>query len=263
MYGLGVLAGVYVADPSFSDVETLILAFLTALLFQASTFALNDYFDYEVDVANRRLDRPLVRGDIERIRALQISLILFPLGCITSYKISPQAFAFAFAVSILGVAYNVKLKEFGLAGNVYIAFSMSAPFLFGSIVATSKIVGTSAIMAAIAFLSGLGREIMKGIEDVKGDALRNVRSVARVKGEEFAAKAAAALYISAVALSPLPLIYEEYVDVKYVFPVAVCDALILSAAVRLLRDFENIPELRRRTLIAMFFGLVAFLAGAF
>ena len=44
--------------------DKIILTFFTALFLEASTFALNDYLDLEIDKKNKRDDRPLVRGDI-------------------------------------------------------------------------------------------------------------------------------------------------------------------------------------------------------
>ncbi len=265
MYGIGVLAGIFVGDPNYSDVKSMICGFLTAVFLQASAFALNDYADYEVDVANRRLDRPLVRGELSRRTALLSAVLFLPLGLMFAWLISPAALAFAFALVLLGFAYDLKFKEFGLAGNIYIALSMAAPFAFGSIIAAGTIVPISVVLAAIAFLSGLGREIMKGIEDVEGDAIRNVRSVARMMGEVFAAKTAAALYAISVALSVLPLSFAEYRDPKYVLPVVITDTLLLRTAWLLAKGAgkKEIPKLRRETLVAMLFGLVAFLAGAF
>ncbi|MEM0332604.1 MAG: prenyltransferase, partial [Archaeoglobaceae archaeon] len=45
MYGLAVLVGVFVSDTNYSNLQKIIFAYLTAVLLQASTFALNDFFD--------------------------------------------------------------------------------------------------------------------------------------------------------------------------------------------------------------------------
>jgi 4-hydroxybenzoate polyprenyltransferase len=50
------------------------LTFFTALFLEASTFALNDYYDLEIDRLNKRTDRPLVRGDISPKTALYFIL---------------------------------------------------------------------------------------------------------------------------------------------------------------------------------------------
>ncbi len=265
MYGVGVIIGIFVADPGFRDVQSLIFGMLTAIFLQASAFALNDYFDYEVDVANERLDRPLVRGDISRKSALILSLALLPPGLLAAYLISPVALVFAVAITLLGYIYDVKLKEFGFAGNLYIALTMAAPFIFGSIVASGTIITSSALLSLIAFLSGVGREIMKGIEDVEGDELRDVKTIARLKGESYAAKLSAALFVTSVAISPLPLFFlnHYYMDVKYAIPVAVTDYLLLNVSFNLLKRWgrEDIRKYRKKTLIAMMFGLLGFLAG--
>lgn len=267
MYGFGVVIGVYVSNPHFTDFSKVLFGYLTAVFLQASAFALNDYSDYEVDVANNRLDRPLVRGDLSRDAALKSGLLMMPLGFAAAGLISPLALLFAVVVTLIGYSYNIKLKEYGFAGNVYIAFTMAAPFLFGSIVVSDRITESAVLLSSMAFLSGLGREVMKGIEDVEGDALRNVRSVARVMGLRAAALISALLYAVAVLISPLPLlVLEEYmVDVKYAIPVAITDVMLLYVAVMVVRKHgkELIPKYRKLTLIAMSFGLVGFLAGAF
>ncbi|AIG97223.1 UbiA family prenyltransferase [Archaeoglobus fulgidus] len=267
MYGFGVVIGIYVSDPFFSDLWKLLLGYLTAVFLQASTFALNDYFDYEVDLVNNRTDRPLVRGDLSRRIALALAIALMPPGFVAAYLISPLAFIFAFAVSVLACLYDYKLKELGFAGNVYIAFTMAAPFLFGSIISSGWITEKTALLASMAFLTGVGREIMKGIEDVEGDALRDVRSLARTMGERKAASIASLFYLTAVSISPIPLFLlpEFLFDLKYAVPVSVTDVLLIYVALRLVGDYEreSIRKYRKVTLVAMVLGLVGFFAGAF
>ena len=228
IYGLGVVAGVFITL-EYLDIRLSVFGFLTALFLQASAFALNDYFDYEVDVANRRFDRPIVRGDISRRDALIISIILAIPGFLFAYAVSLLALILAVAITFLGYAYDIKLKEYGIAGNVYIAFSMAAPFIFGSVVA-GTLNTQIAILSAIAFLSGLAREIMKGIEDVEGDAIRNVRTVARVYGVRTAEKASAYIYMVSIVLSFLVVAIPEYMDVKYLIPVLICDYILAKTA---------------------------------
>lgn len=267
MYGFGVVIGVYVSDPFFSDLWKILLGYLTAVFLQASTFAMNDYFDYEVDLANARTDRPLVRGDISRKTAMVLAIALMPPGFVAAYLISHLAFVFAVTVSVFACFYNFKLKELGFAGNIYIAFTMAAPFLFGSIISSDWITEKSLLLASMAFLTGVGREIMKGIEDVEGDALRNVRSLARTMGEKRAAVIAAVFYLLAVSISPIPLVClpEFMFDLKYALPVAITDILLIHVSLRLVRDYrkESIRVYRKTTLMAMVFGLIGFFAGAF
>ncbi|WP_202319010.1 UbiA family prenyltransferase [Archaeoglobus neptunius] len=267
MYGFGVVIGVFVSDPFYGNFWKIFYGYLTALFLQASSFALNDYSDYAVDLANNRTDRPLVRGDLDRSTALKLGIIMMPLGFFAAWLVSPLAFFFAVIVTFAGYFYNLKLKEYGFAGNIYIAFTMATPFLFGSIIVSDSITESAALLSSMAFLTGIGREIMKGIEDVEGDALRNVRSIARIFGEKRAAVISSVFYISAVSISPIPFlgIKEYYLDVKYAFPVMVTDVILCYVAIRLLKDCSkrSIRKYRKTTLLAMIFGLIGFFAGAF
>jgi len=268
MYGFGVIVGIIVSAGIGFSYHDMFFGVLTAIFLQASAFALNDYFDYEVDLANKRFDRPLVRGDLSRRTAFLFFVLLAPLGFLTAILISLEAFLLAFAVTVAGYLYDVKLKEYGFAGNVYIAFSMAAPFIFGSVVATKTVVPSTALLALLAFFSGVGREIMKGIEDVEGDAIRDVKTIARVKGVESAAKLSALMFVFSVFLSFIPplLLAEYFLDLKYILPVALTDILLISVSLNLLMgnsDRESIRKYRKKTLFAMSFGLVGFFAGAF
>jgi geranylgeranylglycerol-phosphate geranylgeranyltransferase len=103
-----------------SDISKLIFSFLTALFLEASTFALNDYFDLEIDRKNRRDDRPLVRGDIQPHTALVLFFLLFPLGIISSFLVNLQCFLIALITALFAVAYDVKIKKIKLLGNFWV-----------------------------------------------------------------------------------------------------------------------------------------------
>ncbi|AGK60466.1 geranylgeranylglycerol-phosphate geranylgeranyltransferase [Archaeoglobus sulfaticallidus PM70-1] len=266
MYAFGVVIGmVVVARLSFNPMH-MFFGVLTAIFLQASAFALNDYFDYEVDLANKRIDRPLVRGELSRKTALILSIILFPIGIFFAYLINLQAFILALIISILGLLYDFKLKEFGVAGNIYIGFTMCAPFIFGGVIA-GDIGLVTAVLSLMAFLSGVAREIMKGIEDVEGDSLRDVKTVARTKGIDVAGRISAALFLISVVISPIPFLFinEFFLDLKYLIPVLFTDIILIKIAHNLLRGArrEDISKYRKQSLLAMALGLVGFLVGAF
>ncbi len=261
IYGLGVIAGVFISLGSF-DLRLSILGFLTALFLQASAFALNDYYDYEVDVINKRFDRPLARGELGRRDALIIAILTAIPGFVFSLLISFEAFMLALIITILGYLYDVKLKELGLLGNAYIAFSMAAPFIFGGFIA-GKINLEIVALSLIAFLSGLGREIMKGIEDIEGDAIRDVKTLARLYGISFASKLSAFLFIASIIASLLVILIPEYRDLKYVIPISVTDSILVLESKKLLIGVkrEDIKRLRKETMVAMTIGLLAFIFG--
>jgi geranylgeranylglycerol-phosphate geranylgeranyltransferase len=120
----------------------------------------------------------------------------------------------------------------------------------------------------ISFLVGLGREIMKGIMDVEGDALRDVKTVARVYGTTTAKYVAVALYLISILIAPVPFFFNIdqhfYHNLVYAIPAAIASMILLYVCVRLLRGHERktISQARKVTLVGMVVALIAFLAGA-
>ncbi|HDS45698.1 MAG TPA: prenyltransferase [Methanomicrobia archaeon] len=281
MYGLGVLIGIIVADGRifvqasiaglavYIPAEGAIFGFLTALFIQAGTFALNDYCDLESDRANRRMDRPLVRGELTRREALLIALLATAIGIVAASFLHPLLFALAVLSAVLGMVYDVKMKEFFGVSNVYIALTMAIPFIFGGlIVDPTRIDLILLVLAAMAFVAGFGREVMKDIADLRGDALRDVKSIARIYGPTTASSVVVGSYLLAVALSVIPIFSigsSYYCNPAYLLPVLLADLLLVHACWVLWRQSAETADytaLRKETLLAITLGLLAFVCGA-
>jgi hypothetical protein len=64
---------VYHRLPQAADDPGLVVAGVMPLWLEMGAFALNDYFDVEVDRKNNRTDRPIIRGDISGSALLPIT----------------------------------------------------------------------------------------------------------------------------------------------------------------------------------------------
>jgi len=267
IYGLGVLIALAIARQGVPDLKIALAGVLGATLAEMGAFALNDYFDVEVDTKNNRTDRPIVRGDISKNEALWLAIATSLFGILAMYFTgSAGAVIVTIILVLFGVLYNAKLKEYGIWGNLYISFTMAAPFLFGSLLfARGAIV--LLIIAAIAFLVGLGREIMKGIMDMEGDALRNVRTVARTWGPDRAKCLALALYGAGVLLSPAPLFVNDqkfHMSPVYGVSAFISVAILLYVCYTLLKshDVRTVGRARKATLVSMAVALLGVLLTA-
>jgi len=253
--------------------DKVILTFFTALFLEASTFALNDYFDLDIDKKNKRTDRPLVRGDLLPKTALYLFFIFFPLGIICSYFVNLACFIIALITALFAVLYDTHMKKIKLVGNFYIAYVMAIPFVFGGAAVIEgntlffEIHPAIYIVALIAFLAGSGREIMKDVQDFEGDKEKGVKSFPKYIGKRKSNILAALFYIVAIALSFLPFMMAEYgnyhLNYYYLLPIMLTDTMLLSTAFQLI--FKKKPHLkvyRKFSLVAIFIGLVAFLVGA-
>jgi geranylgeranylglycerol-phosphate geranylgeranyltransferase len=264
IYGLGVLIALVIAYRGVPDPVVAVAGVLGATLAEMGAFALNDYFDVDVDIKNKRTDRPIVRGDISKKEALWIAIATSLLSVVAMYFTgSPGAVVVLILLVIFGVFYNARLKEYGIWGNIYISFTMAAPFLFGSVLfARNNTV--LFVIAAIAFVVGLGREIMKGIMDMEGDALRDVKTVARTWGPDKAKLTAVTLYVLGMLLSPLPLFMEDpkfHMSPIYGVFAFISVAILAYVCYTLLKshDVKTIGKARKTTLASMAVALLGVL----
>ena len=268
MYGCGVLIGIIVEGGS--SYEAAIFGFFTAFFIQAGTFALNDYCDLESDIANRRRDRPLVRGDITKAAALLVACVATALGIVFAVLLTVLLenyllFLLAFILAVLGILYDIKMKEFFAVSNFYIAFTMAVPFIYGGLIASGRVGTALLILSCIALLAGFGREVMKDIADAKGDELRNVKSFARLYGVENAKIVVIGSYLLAMVISVVPFFLVNtsyYFNLAYIVPVIAADALFLHTCIGLRNVDADYDFMRKETLIAIAIGLVAFISGA-
>jgi geranylgeranylglycerol-phosphate geranylgeranyltransferase len=114
----------------------------------------------------------------------------------------------------------------------------------------------------MAFLSNTGREITKGIVDVKGDSAEGVKTLAVRYGERSAAVAAAVFYVLAVSLTPLPWLWS-LVSVWFIPIVLVTDAGLVVSSALLLRNHsrENAKKIKNLILLWFVVGLLAYIFG--
>lgn len=273
MIAIAILIGAYIAGKTFPNVEKFVLTFCTALFLEASTFALNDYYDYKIDKKNKRMDRPLVRGDLSKNSALYLFLIFFPLGILSSFFVNYTCFIIALITAIFAIFYDAVLKKIKFVGNFFIAYVMAIPFIFGeaSVLVSNNftllISPAVTTVALIAFLSGVGREIMKDVMDFEGDETAGVKSFPKYLGERKSNFIASFFYFLAIILSFFPFFIKDYIfyhnNFYYLLFIIITDLLLLWTVIELI--INKNPKLsfhRKLTLFALFIGLLGFLVGA-
>ncbi len=268
MLAAAVLIGAVIAQKGIpSDFWKLTLAILTAVFLEISTFALNDYFDYPIDKRNDRTDRPLVRGDISHMTALLVTLIFFPMGIITAFFVNYACFIIALITGLFALSYDIKLKKIKLVSNYYIAYTMAIPFLFGGVAFSPRIPPIIWILSSMAFLSGVGREILKDIMDLKGDKEGEVKSLPLYIGKQKSFIISGIFFISAVSISLIPFIVNIdpsfFRNYFYLISVSIANILFIWITVSITtRKNPRVKLFRTLTLVAMMLGLVAFLIGS-
>ena len=88
---LGVFLSGFLAADLHGFQQEYLVAFLIVLFSAVGSFAFNDYYDFEVDTKNNRLDRPLVVRSIPKKSALIVGSITFFLAVLLSLLLNSPA----------------------------------------------------------------------------------------------------------------------------------------------------------------------------
>lgn len=265
MMGFAVIIGAVLAG--FSDLNSswlnLVLGFVTGFMLTAASMAMNDYYDREIDAVNEP-KRPIPSGIIKPTEALVLAFLFTVVGFSAAYLTGMLCLLTSVIAWLIVVAYTTVGKRSGLPGNFLVSMCVSIPFVYGSIAATGTVMLKVMLFAVIAFLSITGREVTKGIVDLQGDKLQNVKTLAVRYGERSAAAAAVFFYLFAVVLSPIPWL-AKLVSFWYIPLVAVTDFGLVACSFMLLKDSsrENARKVKNSALFFFIFGLLAFVAGAY
>lgn len=262
MMGCAVLVGELIALPGLWPSFRALLGFPVAFLLTAATMALNDYYDRSIDSINNP-KRPIPSGAVSAPTALLCTFLFSATGILISALVNLPALLIAAVSLVFMVYYNTIGKRTGFFGNVIVSSCVSLPFIFGGY-AVENMKPLLWIFASIAFLSNLGREVVKGVADVEGDREHNVRTLAVLFGPRTASFAASALFIAAIGLSILPQIFK-LVSTYYLPAVFISDLGFASSVLSFLKNFsaDNAKVVKNRILIWMALGLLAFLVGSY
>lgn len=262
MMGFAVLVGAVLANSNFSSFQLNILfGVLTGFTLTAAAMAFNDYYDRDIDAINEPT-RPIPSGAVTPKSALIFTGVFTVIGFIFAYITSLVCLLAAIIAWIIMIAYSTIGKQKGLPGNFLVSACVATPFIYGSLAVVNTVQLNVLLFASMAFLSNTGREITKGIVDVKGDNTKNVKTLAVRLGEKRAAIGATAFYIFAVCLSPIPLILN-LVSLWFVPFVLVTDIGLLWCSAILVRDpsRESARRIKKLVLILFIMGLLAFIFG--
>ena len=264
MIGFAVVVGGFVSKPGSLSAFQLFLGFLTGFFICAYSMAVNDIYDIEVDRVNRP-ERPLPSGRISTQAALRVSLLVLVVGVACSVlTLNAAAVGIAVLYAFLSWLYNSRAKKTGLAGNLIVASSLAIPFIYGGVVSGGSITGSLLLMMALTSLfAGVGREVVKAMADVEGDAKRGVNSVARGRGPRAASAVGAAFFLLAVGTSLVPLL-TGLANQFYTFGVVIPDAIFVYLAAAILANPEPAKAYRVKkvALAGMTVGLGVFIGGA-
>jgi geranylgeranylglycerol-phosphate geranylgeranyltransferase len=263
MMGFAVFVGAVLADPGFFNVAWLgvLYGFVTGFMLTAAAMTINDYYDRAIDAINEP-SRPIPSGSVSAQQALAFVFILSAVGFVFAYLTSVLCLAVAIISWIVVVTYVTVGKRSGLPGNFLVSTCVAIPFIYGSIAVLNYVPLSVLLFTLMVFLSNTGREITKGIVDVKGDKAEGIKTLAVRYGEKGAAVVASLFYVSAVALTPAPWILN-LVSFWFIPLGLVTDVGLVASSFLLLRDYsrESARKIKKLVLLLFVVGLLAYVVG--
>ena len=172
--------------------EQLCLLFCTVFI-AAAGYMINDYFDWQIDTVNKP-ERVVIGKSIQRRTIILLHFFLNVLAILLAYWALPSsAYGGRMVYPILSIVllwfYSTTFKRKLLIGNVVVggmtALTVALPAIFSWTSLSEIHDGTQHKLFAyvtFAFLITVIREIIKDIEDIKGDASQACKTIPLVWG---------------------------------------------------------------------------------
>lgn len=251
---VGLVMGVLIAAGTgiIDHWQSVAFAAVAVFAFIGGGNSLNDYTDREVDRLAHP-ERPLPSGRLTPRQVLSISVACFVVSLLSSLFLNLESMIIVALAILLMLSYEAKLKRDALTGNLEIALLTAMLFLLGG--AVVGMMERTYIVALLAFLAILGREIVKDIEDMEGDFDR--LTLPKRIGKRNAGIFASLSFLAAVALSPIPY-FDGTFGIWYLAAVAFADAIFIYCSIV---HFENPTRGQKLAKYGMLLALVAFLIG--
>ena len=195
----------------FLDVQLFIIVLVSAIVI-ASGYIINNFYDLEKDIINRP-NKVILDTKISQQTRLTTYFVLNFLSVIFASYVSFKAVIF-FSFYIFSIwFYSHKLKKLPVVGNITAAILSITPF-FAVFIYYKNFDKVIFIHAQLLFLVLIMREMIKDLENLKGDLVQNYRTIPVVYGESVSKIVLTILVF--IAFIPLYILGSHY-DTGYIF----------------------------------------------
>jgi 4-hydroxybenzoate polyprenyltransferase len=176
----------------------------------ASGYIINNFYDSKKDLINRPNKSKIDRLVSQRTK-LQVYFTINSVVALLAYLVSFRAAVYFSVYIFLIWFYSHKLKKHPIIGNLTAALLAILPF-FAILLYYKNLYPQIFAHAIFLFLLILIREIIKDLENIKGDIANDYRTIPVLFGEIAAKKIITALTI--INILPIYLLVDKY-DVGY------------------------------------------------
>ncbi len=260
----------YVLSSSNVDLAAALALYFSTLLASIYLFVTNDLFNIVEDRVNRPW-APIPSGRVSAGEAWTVAVISIALGTavVTLGLLERWLTVFAALVYVISVAlgslYNITLKRKYILNNIVLSTTTSFSFIYG-LLASTRMENADIVLMFFtsSLLATLGREVVKGVIDIKGDLLADVKTVAIVRGPLSAIRLSVYLTTSSIIVialaSALAIIRDLRTGVVLCAGTCLTSGLVLASMIKVIRLREVYADGFRRDLLrAMFLAITFYL----
>ncbi|OIQ17611.1 MAG: ubiquinone biosynthesis protein UbiA [Flavobacterium sp. MedPE-SWcel] len=205
------LSAIFILDKESRALDVLLdvnlfLIVLASSLTIASGYIINNFYDAKKDLINRPKKSMLDRLVSQQTK-LHVYFALNMLVVLLAFLVSWRALLFFSAYIFLIWFYSHKLKKYPVVGNLTAAFLAVLPF-FGILMYFKNFYEVIFAHAAFLYLLILIRELIKDLENIKGDLANSYRTIPVMFGEKVSKQIIALLTFFTII--PVYLLIDVY-----------------------------------------------------
>ncbi len=209
------LSAIFILAPEKRALDVLLdfnlfIIVIASSLTIASGYIINNFYDSKKDLINRP-NKSMIDRLVSQKTKLQVYFTVNFLVAILAFFVSFRAVLFFSTYIFLIWFYSHKLKKYPIIGNLTASLLAVLPF-FAILLYYKNLYPQIFAHASFLFLLILIREIIKDLENIKGDIANDYLTIPVKYGEEFAKKTITALTIATII--PVYFLVEVY-DVGY------------------------------------------------
>lgn len=252
-----VVVGQVVTLGRLPGLGTAVAGFISGLCLSGAALIFNDLFDLEIDRINQP-QRPLPSGAISPGEVIAWGIVVSLAGLVAAASLGWTAGIIGVLFWGIGIYYNWRGKQAGLAGNLMVSASVGVTFLLGAVAVGDPWNRNAWVFSAMAFFIDLGEEIAGDGMDMEGDRIKGSRSLALTIGRQPALWIAVTMWGLVILLGWLPIL-GGWMGWPYAVLILLTDGLILYFSRRLLK--ANTPAEGRKAMRGVYLGAMLILLG--
>ena len=166
--------------------------------------------------------------------------------------------AIAMINTFLLITYASVFKRSGFLGNIVVSYMVSSIFIFGAGITNELIIG--AFLAITAFFAETAREVLKDLEDVRGDKIGGAKTLPTERGRKKTSVIVVAFLLLGICFSPIPYLSHIF-SAYYLFVVLIADLVFVKVIVSVLNSKTNTSRNMNLLNKGINIALIAFFAG--